>query len=337
MHQSLRSMSVGSLRVPDNIANSHLVYQTPYHRMENADQKFTTAAGATPQSLPAIYNTGYAIPSPTSLSSSPSTPMLSPVRQSYQQHHQRHFSTSSASYSRNYTSNDLVSMPPHPQQQQHTASQSPQQQDHHQQHIGNPSSLPDIGFFGNNNNSHQHNNNNCDDTSNNTTIKQESQQDRENTRYASNANLGQLLNPVHPLHNVSETTPTQPQQLYNPMTTSDQGYSYDGANTSAGQEEAAPNTSRSSGSMNGSPIDHHHAQPSQQDGSSSGGGSIGMDGYMYYQNRQQPLTNNQHLSDQDASLYPKSLLNPFFAHLSLHDGEATDGSTDLASGSLMLK
>ncbi|KAI7850872.1 Gti1/Pac2 family-domain-containing protein [Circinella umbellata] len=347
MHQSLRSMSVGSLRVPDNIANSHLLYQTPYHRMENSDPKFTTAAGAPPQSLPAIYNTGYAIPSPTSLSSSPSTPMLSPVRQSYQQHHQRHFSTSSASYSRNYNSNDLITMTSHPQQQQqqpqaNASSHSPQQQHdhhhhHHQQHMGNAPSLPDIGFFGNNNNNHQHDNSNCDDATNNTTIKQESQQDREGTRYASNANLGQLLNPVHPLHNVSATTTTQPQQLYNPMTTSDQGYSYNGANTSAGQEEGAPNTSRSSGSMSGSPIDHHQAQPSQQDGSGGGGGSIGMDGYMYYQNRQQPLTNNQHLSDQDASLYPKSLLNPFFAHLSLHDGEATDGTTDLTNGSLMLK
>ncbi|KAI9496314.1 Gti1/Pac2 family-domain-containing protein [Zychaea mexicana] len=357
MHQTLRSMSVGSLRVPDNITHPHLVYQTPYHRLENGDQKFA-APGATPQSsLPAIYNTGYAIPSPTSLSSSPSTPMLSPVRQSYhqQQHHQRHYSTSSASYPRSYNSNDLVSLS---SQQHHHPSQSPQQhtQDlqhlsHHQQQQHTPS-LPDIGFFTNHNNATGAG---VGGETNSSSIKQESQEARggeQTTRYASNANLGQLLNPVHPLHNVSETTgtnstttttttTTQAQQLYNPMTASGQGYSYDNAAATAGQEDTTVNNNTSQSSSSGSPIDnhhHHHHNHHHHQHQQGGGGSIGIDGYMYYHDRQHSLTNSQHLPDQDAaSLYPKSLLNPFFAHLSLHDGEATDADLTGAGTGLMLK
>ncbi|KAI8148446.1 Gti1/Pac2 family-domain-containing protein [Fennellomyces sp. T-0311] len=322
MQHSLRSMSVGSLRVPDNIAHPHLVYQTAsYHRVENGDQKYT----GTPQSLPAIYNTGYAIPSPTSLSSSPSTPMLSPVRQTYQ--HQRHYSTSSASYPRSYNSSDIVSMSSQQQQQ----AQSPQQQQDIQQPGSSmpngPTALRDIGFFNNSGNS------NSSEGSPTNAAKEPQEREQQTTRYASNANLGQLLNPVHPLHNVSEAP--QPQQLYNPMT--NQGYSgyaspMVGNSTLSqqttrndAQESAAsePNTSRSSSA--GSPV--------QQ----GGGGSIGIDGYMYYHHRQQSLTNNQHIPDQDAaSLYPKSLLNPFFAHLSLHDGETTDAEL-AGAGTLMLK
>lgn len=76
MHQ-LRSMSVGS---------SQFMY--PY-RMD-PDPKYTSP-------MP-MYGTGYApISSPTSMASSPSTPMLSPGRQSihHHHHHQRHYSTSS--------------------------------------------------------------------------------------------------------------------------------------------------------------------------------------------------------------------------------------------------
>ncbi|KAI7894126.1 Gti1/Pac2 family-domain-containing protein [Mucor mucedo] len=84
----LRSMSVGSIhRGQQDIMQQ--MYHSPYNNNNNNNNTNNSSNNNIPYS-----NSGTNFPSP---STSPSTPMLSPARQSYQQQHARHYSTSSIS------------------------------------------------------------------------------------------------------------------------------------------------------------------------------------------------------------------------------------------------
>ncbi|ORZ20465.1 Gti1/Pac2 family-domain-containing protein, partial [Absidia repens] len=148
----LRSMSLGSVRPEHPLATSHAVYSTSYqhqpqvqhyqhhqqqhHQMDPVKQEQSpTMPNFVQPPLPVptnVYNAFSTVPSPSSMSSSPSTPILSPARASFQ--HQRHYSTSSASssslsssvprYDPRHYSTDYSTSPSgsermhHPQQQQ---------------------------------------------------------------------------------------------------------------------------------------------------------------------------------------------------------------------------
>ncbi|KAF1802425.1 Gti1/Pac2 family-domain-containing protein [Mucor lusitanicus] len=110
----LRSMSVGSIRHEQQQQLMYHPYQQPQQQTQQRPQSPSTNNYQHPLSIPNLYGnnnnstnntTGFHtanMPSPSSLTSSPSTPMLSPSRYHQQQHqqqqqHQRHYSTSSVS------------------------------------------------------------------------------------------------------------------------------------------------------------------------------------------------------------------------------------------------
>ncbi|CAO3615902.1 unnamed protein product [Cunninghamella echinulata] len=197
----LRSMSLGSVRQDINTP-SHHVYSTSYQsqgqRMDGLkpDHHSPTISNFVQPALPVptnVYNAFSAVQSPTSMSSSPSTPMLSPARASFQ--HQRHYSTSSASSSslsssvprydpRHYSADYSTS--PTTTTSTSTASGGAANDrlqplhPHHHHHQSNQMDLLSDNNNGNNNNYDQ----------------RESTTSQHHT-----ANLGQLLNPVHPLQN----------------------------------------------------------------------------------------------------------------------------------------
>lgn len=286
MHQ-LRSMSVGS---------SQFMY--PY-RMD-PDPKYTSP-------MP-MYGTGYApISSPTSMASSPSTPMLSPGRQSihHHHHHQRHYSTSS--FPRNYAP---------------TADIMPLAQNN--------------GFFAPTSTSTSTSTSSVDANGSGSCSQHQQQPTHPHIKterpleapVQSNANLGQLLNPVHPLH--SESTPQ-------PLFSTSQSYpNYSATDrtdelkpTSVTTTDPTPTATSSS-----TPISTASATPTNTSPTHpSGGGSIDFDGYMYYHNRQQPLNNSQHVHPD---LYPRTFMNPFYP-TQLAGGDVVDNDLADTNGPLMLK
>ncbi|KAF7727194.1 hypothetical protein EC973_007892 [Apophysomyces ossiformis] len=270
----LRSMSLGSLRQDMNMP---VMYQQPYQRMD-VDTKQSPTMSYANQSMHMYSQNGFSVmPSPSSMSSSPSTPMLSPVRPSFQ--HQRHFSTSSLSTSRfdprNYGDqhhqqaqhhHNLAQIHPHMVEAGYSEGQEPQRY----------ASTPSLG-------------------------------------QASTPNLGQLLNPVHPLHNNPEPTAHHhhPSLLHSiAMSSQSSGYSdYTTSMAAAAiyntktemtqhSPRAIPNHAGGNSDPNGtvtttaSSSTTTTATRSNTASSNNGGGSAGE--YMLYQQRQQSLTNTYH-------------------------------------------
>ncbi|KAI8334948.1 Gti1/Pac2 family-domain-containing protein [Chlamydoabsidia padenii] len=279
----LRSMSLGSVRPDLPLAASHAVYPTSYqqehtHRHQQQHQQSldlvkqeqspttSTFVYHPPPPLPvpnSVYNTFSAVPSPTSMSSSPSTPILSPARASSFQH-QRHYSTSSASssslsssvprydprhYSTDYSTSPSTQQPPfqshHYQQHQH--------QQHHQQNVGQIQLMAD-GY-------NQHHDRGS--------MNHSQHQQQENHA----ANLGQLLNPVHPLqqndtaqHNnnnplAQSITMTHPSASYADYSST----GYDGKETNTQGFSMADGNNGSGGSglvpMSRYPMTNQHSAP----------------------------------------------------------------------------
>lgn len=255
-----------------------------------------------------MYGTGYApISSPTSMASSPSTPMLSPGRQSihHHHHHQRHYSTSS--FPRNYAP---------------TADIMPLAQNN--------------GFFAPTSTSTSTSTSSVDANGSGSCSQHQQQPTHPHIKterpleapVQSNANLGQLLNPVHPLH--SESTPQ-------PLFSTSQSYpNYSATDrtdelkpTSVTTTDPTPTATSSS-----TPISTASATPTNTSPTHpSGGGSIDFDGYMYYHNRQQPLNNSQHVHPD---LYPRTFMNPFYP-TQLAGGDVVDNDLADTNGPLMLK
>lgn len=183
---SLRSMSLGSIRsamdqytsrqhennVMYNYDNSNQKQQSPTisHYAHQQQHQQPTMMYGVPPAYPGI-------PSPSSLSSTPGTPSMSPIRAQHQQH-QRHYSISSTS-SRVDTRDMLGYRPEH--QRPSDASFS---------HLAG-----DIGFFDRSSHHHHHHQQHTD------TVEHHS----DNTK---GTNIGQLLNPVHPLNSPTTTTTT---------------------------------------------------------------------------------------------------------------------------------
>lgn len=312
---AMRSMSVGSLHGHESLGQSTMPSQQHfmYQRMD-MDQKSSIYNIN-------MYNSAYPIPSPSSMSSSPSTPMLSPVRQPPFPQHQRHYSTSSLVLPRNYSSSDIMSLPP--------AQDAPQPLA--MNHLGQEAS-----FYANDRRSSLHH------------------QQQSPVETDSHPHLGQLLNPIHPLHSNPPPSQQQSQQQQQQQQTQQEQHQaishhqqqpqqqdqhhphplFDPMAAAAYSAQCNPPTTTSV------PIDikpttaettqeNFRQRIEQEEKQYGGGGSIGVDGYMHYQHRQQPLSNHQ----QDLTI-PKS----FYSHLSLYDngGELTEGDLG-GAGTLMLK
>ncbi|CAO3622437.1 unnamed protein product [Mucor hiemalis] len=136
------------------------------------------------------------LPSPSSMTSSPNTPLLSPVRQTFSQQ-PRHYSVSSSSSGSiprygNRGSFDMIS-----------TTGGPSQNSIH------PHMIPENNIY----------EQRASIKSNNDNTAQQQQQQQQQQGFTSSPNIGQLLNPVHPLHtNVVKQEPTDANaQLFQPM------------------------------------------------------------------------------------------------------------------------
>ncbi|KAG0164299.1 hypothetical protein DFQ28_010538 [Apophysomyces sp. BC1034] len=258
----LRSMSLGSLRQDMNMS---VMYQPPYQRMD-VDSKQSPTMSYSSQSMHMYPQNGFSVmPSPSSMSSSPSTPMLSPVRPSFQ--HQRHFSTSSVSTSRF----DPRSYGDHHQQAQ---------AQHHQNLAQIHPHMVEAGY----------------------SEGQEPQRyaSAPNLGQASTPNLGQLLNPVHPLHNTPESSHHHPSLLHS-MAMSSQQSGYSDYTTSMAAA-AIYNTKTEMAQHSPRAIPSNAGGNGGNGTSSSGGGSAGE--YLLYQQRQQSLTNTYHSTPDCVAVPP---------------------------------
>lgn len=265
MMHPLRSMSVGSIRsggLTTDI-NQHLMYSssTTFNNNNNSTTTTTTPHSPTtttttnhfniPNSVYSNSNTTN-MPSPSSLSSSPSTPMLnyqSSTRQSFnQQQHQRHYSASSVS------SNSLPRFDP-----RNYSSSSSSSANH----------------------------------------------DNDNERFASPPNLGQLLNPIHPLNNTVNNNNSSNNDLFGGITHSSYNdYSNNGSSSlrnsiSSQHEDNTPTptpttTTTSTSQDNLKTSTNVSAGANTNTTTGGGGGSGGLSDYMHYYQRQQPLTNTHH-------------------------------------------
>ncbi|CEP20063.1 hypothetical protein [Parasitella parasitica] len=307
----LRSMSVGSIRHEQQ--QQQLMYHPYQQPHQQRPQSPSTNNFQHPLSIPNVYGnnnsntnntTGFHttnMPSPSSLTSSPSTPMLSPSRyhhqhhqqqqQQQQQQHQRHYSTSSVS---------SISLPRF----------DPRNYSDPMRHGSSSSSLGQI------------------------------MTSEQGERFAS-PNLGQLLNPIHPLNNINPTndapsTPTTASPASNDLLQSmgiHQHYEYNsshlrnsisGVSNGNGHHQGSHadvkmdmNSHTANGGDDGNRVDNHTHNHSHGGGAgagdadcSGGGGGGGGGGgdergidYMYYQrplaNHQQQLHNNFMFQQQD--------------------------------------
>ncbi|CAO3617630.1 unnamed protein product [Cunninghamella blakesleeana] len=289
----LRSMSLGSVR--QDINTSHNVYsssyQSPGQRMDGIKPEHSpTISNFVQPALPVptnVYNAFSSVQSPTSLSSSPSTPMLSPARASFQ--HQRHYSTSSASSS-SYSSS-MPRFDPRHYSVDYSSSSTSTNGNERLQHTSHQVNQMDILS----DNGHNHNNtNNTYDQRDTTSTQHQSQHHT--------ANLGQLLNPVHPLQNES----TSQNGLMNSMAVShhphhtssfadyNSGYQHD--NTNNNNKDHHPYQSHDN---------HHHPHPQHHhhhhNNANDNNGSSGFMPIRY------PMANQHHSTSLD-SLYTQDTL-----------------------------
>lgn len=188
----LRSMSMGSIRGHDPYANGSLASPNVmfnYQQRMSIDEEGATTQqresppttigpyGTQPMMYGAAAYTTSAIPSP----SSPDTPLVSPARPSFQhQQYQRHYSFSSTqqpSLSRvDPRGYDMLS---------YTERQSDHRPSiHYQQQQQGSMMMSEVGFY-------------------NGQQLQEQQNGEHESDHSRGANIGQLLNPVHPLNNAT--------------------------------------------------------------------------------------------------------------------------------------
>ncbi|KAL9558534.1 hypothetical protein MBANPS3_000870 [Mucor bainieri] len=225
-----RSMSMGSLRTVNNYQThgslsaagrpdmSNSSQQMMYSAsslsqrmdMDNSDSKLTSTTPTNNNNLSAYYgaqqpmssmyngsnnnNTGFPpLPSPSSMTSSPNTPMLSPVRQSFpsqQQQQPRHYSMSSSSsgsmprYSAGRNSFDMMSS--HLTTTADISSRPPTSV--------HPHMIPEVNMY--DQRLKESNGMNLNDTAS-------------QPGFSSSPHIGQLLNPVHPL-NTNGTVKSEP-------------------------------------------------------------------------------------------------------------------------------
>ncbi|KAJ8662901.1 hypothetical protein O0I10_001077 [Lichtheimia ornata] len=229
----LRSMSMGSLRGHDhytngNLASPNAMFNYQQQRMSIDEEGATTTTtqqresppttigpyGTQPMMYGAAAYTTSAIPSP----SSPDTPLVSPARPSFHHHHhqqqyQRHYSFSSTQSTlsrvdpRGY---DMLSYAPAADRQQgdhpqHRSSIHYQQQQQQQQgSMTSMMSAAEVGFYNGQQLQEQQN----------------GVSDEHGSDHSKGANIGQLLNPVHPLNNTTtastSSTATAPHPPHQP-------------------------------------------------------------------------------------------------------------------------
>ena len=269
MMYPLRSMSVGSIRghpadMLQQQQSQHLMYSTYNNNSSN-----NTARPHSPNNFQShlsipnnVYNTNTnsQMASPSTLSSSPSTPLLSPARQSYQQQqHQRHYSASSISSNslprfdpRNYTA---PTMHTESSYNTNTNTNTTDPNAHERQ----------MGEYGN------------------------------NERFAS-PNLGQLLNPIHPLNDAVDNNNSNNNNNNDLLQSMGMSHNYEYNNNSAGSSSL-----RNSMSMKpeDSPTTKHGSTHHESTGGGGGGGGGGgVNDYMHYYQRQ-PLANTHHIMNNN--------------------------------------
>lgn len=293
---SLRSMSLGSIRSAMDQYTSRQHENNVMYNYDNSNQKqqsptISHYAHQQQQQPAMMYGVPPAypgIPSPSSLSSTPGTPSMSPIRAQHQQH-QRHYSISSTS-SRVDTRDMLGYRPEH--QRPSDASFS---------HLAG-----DIGFFDRSSHHHHHHQQHTD------TVEHHS----DNIK---GTNIGQLLNPVHPLNSPTTTTTTT-------TTTPSTATSSSSPHMFSQQQQQLPGshlvTSASSSSTSSSSASMAHPyEVNNKD----------KDDLVDYRHHSGLSTNNYSVMHHTP---PQALIHPAFT--TGHHDELTSGHQDMA-GPLMLK
>jgi hypothetical protein len=272
------------------------------------------------QNLPFYSNTasGFApLPSPSSMTSSPNTPMLSPVRHSFSQPHQaRHYSmpvasTGSSSIPRYGYRNsfDMMSI----------------QNDRPQIGPVHPHMIPEVNVYYNearikSENDHDHESINQK--------QQQQQQSQQQSGFTSSPNIGQLLNPVHPLN--KNPNPLQTGSDNNTLFQS-MGIP-DNTNSAYPNYSSMNNRSSFEGKLPSIPDDGMLRNSTNTTG---GGGGSGYGGYdSFYNQRQQPLANTHSVSDSIIPMFRNGIVHP-----SMYDEIQTYGNDrpELGMEPLMLK
>ncbi|KAI8875913.1 hypothetical protein K501DRAFT_59412 [Backusella circina FSU 941] len=274
------------------------------------------------QNVPFYSNTtsGFApLPSPSSMTSSPNTPMLSPVRHSFSQTQQpRHYSmpitSSGGSSVQRYgyrNSFDMMSI----------------QNDRPQIGTVHPHMIPEVNVYYNearikSENNHDHESINQ---------KQQQQQSQEQSSFSSSPNIGQLLNPVHPLN--KNPNPLQ--------TSSDNTALFQSMGIPDNTTSAYPNYSSMNnnnrpsfdGKLPSIPDDNMLRSNTNTTGSGGGSGYGGYDSF--YNQRQQPLANTHSVSDSIVPMFRNGIVHPS----SMYDDVQTYGNDrpELGMEPLMLK
>jgi hypothetical protein len=241
------------------------------------------------QPISSLYNNnntntnGFApLPSPSSMTSSPNTPMLSPVRQSFSQQ-PRHYSMSSSSSSSlpryaaaNRNSFDMMS----------TSNSNPLDNTNRSVH---PHMMSEVNMYGND---------------------QRLKTEESTQGFSSSPNIGQLLNPVHPLNNSSAAK-------QEPTTNIDsQGQLFQFSNTTCNYSDYSTNPTPTTTTSSNSRLSSYDKLPSiptlndndlmqqqqqqQSTTTNNNNNSFSTYGGNYYiqrqQQQQQPLTNTHSTS-----------------------------------------
>ncbi|KAI8365199.1 Gti1/Pac2 family-domain-containing protein [Radiomyces spectabilis] len=346
----LRSMSVGSLRgepiqptgfIGRDMGSSQMMYNSPYQRMD-LEQKHSPTLGpyGNPSIPMSMYGGGYPpIPSPNSMSSSPGTPILSPVRPSFQ--HQRNYSTSSASSTslsssmsrldtgtRHGSYDMLPSYQPSASERSHPApySSSSMGQVH-------PHMISETDYYSHNERQDAHHH---------SPLSLPNPQQPSPQRYASNPNIGQLLNPVHPLHSNNASaelpSPHPNQALLQSMAmtntaTSPYHHSYSSANRDYNPKMMGPNECAVADPAAHRPEESHRGSMEGSGHDNGGGGGIGYDTYAHYHQRQQQLTNTHTGMINQVPMYRNGIMDP----MAQYDDAQELLDADFGKGPLMLK
>ncbi|KAI9478858.1 MAG: Gti1/Pac2 family-domain-containing protein [Benjaminiella poitrasii] len=277
------------------------------------------------------------LPSPSSMTSSPNTPMLSPVRQSFSQQ-SRHYSMSSSSsgsiprYGRN--SFDMMST--------NTATGG----DNRTHPSIHPHMIPEVNIYGNNDDrikleSHGGSSNSYNILNDSTTTTNAAGQG-----FSSSPNIGQLLNPVHPLnttavkHETNDTNAAQ-QQFFQTMTMNNNNNHSNNNSTAAYSDYSTTNGSTSHSNKLTSDNGSHHdllQQQQQQQQNNFYGGNYYFQRQQQHHHQQQPLTNTHSATTTTSSSIAASMFrNGMTLPHSSSTYDDTQNGPELGMEPLMLK
>lgn len=304
-----RSMSMGSLRSsnqypPNNSQQLMYTNSTFTNRLDNKIA-YNSNTTATTSNLSAYYgnqpmpmynnnnnnntNNGFPpLPSPSSMTSAPNTPMLSPVRQSFpQQPQNRHYSISSTSsnsmrYNNNRASFEIDAI--------ENSNNNSNNSNYRMQSSVHPHMIPEVNIYNNDSRLKTEisttNNNNTNNNNNNTTTAATTSTSTA-AEFSPSPNIGQLLNPVHPLNTQQIKQEQQSQQQ--PQQQQQQQFFM---NNNSYQEYNNSSSSSRPSSFDGTKL------PSVQENETNANNNIY--GGNYYvqrtQQQQQPLTNTHSIS-----------------------------------------